>query len=194
MFLYYFYKFVSLISLVVISLVLQVWLLDAYICFIVHIYWPLMYNWCPILSIMPWVLGLVFSYYWSNLGGSIYTCTWWSIVGHCALILVLLLWLLVLHVWIIDVPCLLIVKKVTTMVDTCNYGVKAIKVEYFMYLKKKTNTKWKKKRFYSWALHCFFRFLVFSNVSWITNMKPYDRQKITHYICCVHWFYSILFI
>ncbi len=60
--------------------------------------------------------------------------------------------------------------------------------------KEKTNIKWKINKFYSWALHYFFRFFLFSNVLWTTNMRPYGRQKITDYICCVNWFYSILFI
>jgi len=48
--------------------------------------------------------------------------------------------------------------------------------------KEKTNTKWKRMRFYSWALPFFFRFLFFSNVLWSTNMKLYGRKKIAHYV------------
>jgi hypothetical protein len=39
-----------------------------------------------------------------------------------------------------------------------------IKAKYYMYFFLKTNTKWKNKRFYSWVLHYFFKFLLFSNV------------------------------
>jgi hypothetical protein len=45
-----------------------------------------------------------------------------------------------------------------------------------MYLKK-TDIKWKRKRFYSWALHYFFKFLLFNNVLWTTNMRPYGWIK-----------------
>jgi len=70
--------------------------------------------------------------------------------------------------------------------NMCFFIFPAIKAKYFMYLTKKINTKWKRKRIYSWALHYFFRFLLFSNVLWTTNIRPYGWQKTTHYICCVH--------
>jgi hypothetical protein len=37
----------------------------------------------------------------------------------------------------------------------------------------KTTTISKRRRFYKWALHYFFNFLLFGNVSRITNMRPY---------------------
>ncbi len=59
---------------------------------------------------------------------------------------------------------------------------------------KKPTTISKRRRFYKWALHYFFNFLLFVNVLWITNMRPYGRWKNVSYILYVHWFYSILFI
>ncbi len=62
------------------------------------------------------------------------------------------------------------------------------------YFKEKTITISKKRRFYRWALHYFFKFFLFGNVSWIINMRPYGRWKIVSYIFYVHWFYPILLI
>ncbi len=78
--------------------------------------------------------------------------------------------------------------------NMCFFHFFSNKGKIFYVFKEKTNSKWKKKRFYSWALYYFKIILLFKNVLWITNMKPYGQQKIAHYICCAHWFYSILFI
>ncbi len=53
-------------------------------------------------------------------------------------------------------------------------------------LKKKTTTISKRRRFYRWELYYFFKFLLFGNVSWITNMRPYGHWKIVSYILYVH--------
>ncbi len=58
------------------------------------------------------------------------------------------------------------------------------------FLKEKITRK--RRKFYKWALHYFFDFLLFSNVSWITNMRPYGCWKMC-YIFCIHWFYPICF-
>jgi hypothetical protein len=53
-------------------------------------------------------------------------------------------------------------------------------------LKKKTTTISKMRRFYRWALHYSFNFLLFGNVSWIINMRPYGYWKTISYILYVH--------
>jgi hypothetical protein len=58
----------------------------------------------------------------------------------------------------------------------------------------KTTTISKKRWFYRWALHFFFNFLLFGNVSWIINMRPYGCWKTINYILYVHGFYAILLI
>jgi hypothetical protein len=64
-----------------------------------------------------------------------------------------------------------------------------------IFLKKtKTIAISKRRRFYRWALHVFFNFLLFGNVSWTTNMRLYGRWKTVSYILYVHWFYPIFFI
>jgi hypothetical protein len=42
-----------------------------------------------------------------------------------------------------------------------------------------------RKWFYNWALHYFFSFHLFCNISWITNMKPYGYCKNVSYILYV---------
>jgi hypothetical protein len=37
-------------------------------------------------------------------------------------------------------------------------------------------------------------FLLFGNVLWTINMRPYGCQKNINYILYVHWFYLILFM
>jgi hypothetical protein len=50
---------------------------------------------------------------------------------------------------------------------------------------KKTTTISKSRRFYRWALHYFFNFLLFGNVSWTTNMRAYGHWKTVSYILYV---------
>ncbi len=52
--------------------------------------------------------------------------------------------------------------------------------------RKKITAISKRTRFYKWALHYFFNFLLFGIVSWTTNMGPYAHWKIVSYILYVH--------
>jgi hypothetical protein len=58
----------------------------------------------------------------------------------------------------------------------------------------KTIAIWNMRKFYKSSLHYFFTLHFFCNVSWTTNMKPHDHQKIISYIFFVHWFDPILSI
>jgi hypothetical protein len=55
-----------------------------------------------------------------------------------------------------------------------------------LYFFRKKPPLYQKRKFHKWALHYFFNFLFFSNVSWIINMKPYlwPLKNCKFYILC----------
>jgi hypothetical protein len=75
----------------------------------------------------------------------------------------------------------------------CFFHILSNKCMIIFSFQNKTTTIWKRRRFMIGHYTIFFNFLLFSNASWITNMKPYGCWKIISYILYVHWFYPFFF-